>query len=143
MDKKLDPHTIFSLFEKGDEEVYKEHGQEDVLKNPFVIMGMVLRGLENFYIMDGLYSRNYGKRYTDNKPNIRYQYFTKLYNYLTRINIDNPKEVYTVGESFEKGEVEGGLNLLLRYFEGLEEYEKCAVILKYVKYLNKPTEIVA
>ena len=23
---KLDPHTLFSLFEQGDEEVYKEHG---------------------------------------------------------------------------------------------------------------------
>lgn len=38
---KLDPHSLFSIFEKGDEEVYKEHGEEDVLDNPFVLMNMV------------------------------------------------------------------------------------------------------
>ena len=35
--QKLNPHTLFSIFEKGDEEVYKEHGAEDLLDNPFVL----------------------------------------------------------------------------------------------------------
>src|SRR6056300_696032 len=138
MSKKLDPHTLFSLFEKGDEEIYKEHQQEDVLQNPFVLMGMVVRGLENFYVMDGMYSRSYGKRYTDNKPSIRYEYFNKMLGYLKRIDLDNIDTLYTVGESFQKGEVDLSLNHLLKYFKKIEEYEKCAVILKYIKYLNKP-----
>ena len=47
---KLDPHTLFSIFEQGDEEVYKEHGEMEVLKNPFVLMNMVMRGLENYLL---------------------------------------------------------------------------------------------
>lgn len=143
MHKKLDPHTLFSLFEKGDEEIYKEHGQEEVLKNPYVLMGMVVKGLENFYIMDGMYSRTYGKSYTEGKPRVRYEYFNKLYTYLTRINLDSIDTVYSIGESFQKGEVDMCLNHLRKYFEKIEEYEKCAVLMKYIKYLNKPVEIVA
>ena len=39
----LDKNTLFSIFEVGDEEIYKEHGVEDQLNNPFVLMGMVLK----------------------------------------------------------------------------------------------------
>lgn len=143
MDKRIDPHTLFSLFEKGDEEIYREHGQDEVLKNPFVLMGMVVRGLENYYIMDGMYSRQYGKRYTDRKHTVRYEYFNKMYGYLKRINLDETDDIYTIGESFQKGEVDLCLNHLRKYFEKIEEYEKCAVIKKYVDYLQKPNEIVA
>ena len=52
---KLDPHSLFQIFEQGDEEVYKEHDQEDVLNNPFVLMNMVTRGLENYELMCALY----------------------------------------------------------------------------------------
>ena len=34
---KLDPHTLFSIFEKGDEEVYKENQMEGLLDNPYVL----------------------------------------------------------------------------------------------------------
>ncbi len=44
---KLDPHSLFSLFAKGDEEVYKEHGVENTLKNPYVLLNMVTRGMDN------------------------------------------------------------------------------------------------
>ena len=53
--QKLDPHTLFSIFEQGDEEVYKEHGELEVLKNPFVLMNMVMRGLENYQLMCIMY----------------------------------------------------------------------------------------
>ena len=33
----LNPHTLFSIFEKGDEEIYKEHNMEELLDNPFVL----------------------------------------------------------------------------------------------------------
>ena len=143
MDKRIDPHTLFSLFEKGDEEIYREHGQEEVLKNPFVLMGMVVRGLENYYIMDRMYSRQYGKHYTDRKQTVRYEYFNKMYGYLKRINLDETEDIYTIGESFQKGEVDLCLNHLRKYFENIEEYEKCEIIKKYVDYLEKPNEIVA
>jgi hypothetical protein len=55
---KIDPNTLFAIFEQGDEKIYKEHGQEEVLKNPYVLLGMVTRGVENYGLMDIMYSRN-------------------------------------------------------------------------------------
>ena len=48
----LDPHTLFSIFEKGDAEVYEEHNMTELLDNPYVLMGMVLRGVDNYHTMD-------------------------------------------------------------------------------------------
>ena len=54
----LDKNTLFSIFEVGDEEVYKENNVESLLDNPFVLIGMVVRGVENWHLMDILYTRN-------------------------------------------------------------------------------------
>ena len=53
--QKLDPHTLFSIFEKGDEEIYKENNIEELLDNPYVLIGMVVTGVENFYMIDQMY----------------------------------------------------------------------------------------
>ena len=57
--KPIDPNQLFSLFEVGDEEVYEEHDVTEVLQNPYVLMGMVVRGVENYNILDKLYLRIY------------------------------------------------------------------------------------
>ena len=80
MMKQIDKDTLFSIFEQGDEEVYMEHGVKDVLDNPFVLMGMILRGLENFELMDMMYKRNYPEEYENVKNLIKYKYYNK-YNY--------------------------------------------------------------
>jgi len=132
---KLDPHTLFSIFEQGDEEVYKEHNQEDVLNNPFVLMNMVTRGLENYELMCALYIRNYPKEFIRVEPTIKLKYYTKLYGYLLRINIDSIEDIYAIGDSYERNNAQTGLQTLLDYFEFKEEYEKCGVLVKYIQVL--------
>lgn len=124
----MDPHTLFSIFEQGDEEVYKENGVQDTLNNPYVLMGMVLKGLENFGIMDMMYSKRYPEQYKQVKENIKYKYFNKLFNYLTRINLDKLEDVYKIGESFDSERVFISLESLKYYYEDIEQYEKCATI---------------
>ena len=126
--QKMDPHTLFSIFEQGDEEVYKENGVQDTLNNPYVLMGMVLKGLENFGIMDMMYSKRYPEQYKQVKENIKYKYFNKLFNYLTRINLDKLEDVYKIGESFDSERVFISLESLKYYYEEIEQYEKCATI---------------
>ena len=132
---KLDPHTLFSIFEQGDEEVYKEHNQEDVLNNPFVLMNMVTRGLENYELMCALYIRNYPKEFIRVEPTIKFKYYTKLYGYLLRINIDSIEDIYAIGDSYERNNAQRALQTLLDYFEFKEEYEKCGVLVKYIQVL--------
>ena len=127
----VDPHKLFSLFEKGDEEVYKEHGVEDALKNPYVLMGMVLEGMENYQLMDVMYMHKYPDKYKNVRRITKYKYFSKLYGYLTRIDSTKFESIYKIGESFEIGNVFKGLDDLRDFFELIEHYEKCAVIKKY------------
>ena len=136
----LDPHTLFSIFEQGDEAVYKEHGVEDALDNPYVLMGMVLRGMENYHIMDVMYKRQYPKEYKKVKKMVQYKYFNKLYSYLTRINNLTVESIYKIGESFDKGSVFLSLDNLRMFFEVIEEYEKCFIIKKFQDLLLEAPE---
>lgn len=131
----IDPNTLFSIFEQGDEEIYKEHGIEEHLQNPFVLMGMVLRGIDNFHMMDLMYMKQYPNHYKKVRNLTKYKYFNKLYSYLQRIDSDSFEDIYKIGESFDKVQTKSGLDILRVYFERLEEYEKCAVIKKYISLL--------
>lgn len=135
MMKQIDKDTLFSIFEQGDEEVYIEHGVKNVLDNPFVLMGMILRGLENFELMDMMYKRNYPEEYEKVKNLIKYKYYSKLYNYLTKIDSRCFKDEYTIGEAFDSENVYVALDTLRVYYEGIEEYEKCSVIKNFRELL--------
>jgi len=139
----LDPHTLFSIFEKGDEEIYQEHKMEELLDNPYVLMGMVLRGIENYHTMDIMHLKHFGKTYKDVRSTVRNQFYNKLFGYLDRIDDSKFETKYTVAQSFEKTDVFHGLNVLLIYFENREEYEKCGTIKRYQDLLLKEHEIVA
>ena len=133
--QKLDPHTLFSIFEQGDEEVYREHNVEDVLKNPYVLIGMVVTGVENFYFMDKLYALKHKEEYGKVRDSIKLKYFSRIYNYLTRVTVEEVKNVYDIGSDFEIDRSINALNELLYFFEYLEQYEKCAIIVKFTDLL--------
>ena len=128
---KLDPHTLFSIFEQGDEEIYKEHGQQDVLKNPFVLMGMVLRGLENYRLMSLIYTRKYPEMFERQEPIIKHKYYNKMFGYLNRIDVLQLETAYHIGESYSRDEIMLALDDMINFFVKVEEYEKCAKIVQY------------
>ena len=127
----LDPHTLFALFEQGDEQVYQEHGMQDTLNNPYVLMGMVLQGMENYHLMDKMYMRRHPEMYENVRDLTKYKYYTKLYGYLIRISSNKFEDIYKIGESFDIANVFVGLDELREYFQGIEQYEKCQVIKNY------------
>lgn len=133
---KLDPHTLFSLFEKGDEEVYKEHGVEDTLKNPYVLLNMVSRGMDNYGIMDMLYKKNYPDTYKNVRKDVQYKYYVRLYRYLERIDIKSIEDsTYTIGESYDLPNLIIRLDDLRAFFERYERYEYCGVIKDTIELL--------
>ena len=127
--QQLDPHSLFSLFEKGDEEVYKEHGVEDTLKNPYVLLNMVTRGMDNYAVMDMLYMKNKPDEYKHVRKNVKYKYFVRLYEYLERLDINSTLSgVYKIGESYDLPNLVVRLDDLRLFFERYEEYERCSLI---------------
>lgn len=132
----LDKNTLFSIFEAGDEEIYEEHKVSHVLNNPYVLMGMVLRGLENWKLLSIICTRTYKERFVAQEPHIKHLYYTKLYNYLGRIDSEQFDLVYDIGDSYEASATIDSLYTLLTYFTGVEEYEKCATISKYFELMS-------
>ena len=131
----IDPHTLFSIFEQGDEQVYRDSGVEDTLNNPFVLMGTVLNGLENYNLMDILFTKKYGEEYDNIRDSVKYKYYVRMYNYLNRIDNNSFDEKHDIGTAFDHNAVIGALAVLLKFFEGIEHYRKCAVIKRYLDYL--------
>lgn len=132
----LDKNTLFSIFEQSDEAIYQEHNVQDVLHNPYVLVGMVVNGVQNYNIMDTMYSRHYGNKYKNVQKDVKFKYFNKLYGYLKRIDFNNITEDFKIGESFDRMNALQSLSSVLYYFENLEEYEKCAHIKKFLDLLN-------
>ena len=133
----LDPHTLFYIFEQGDEEIYREHGIEGTLNNPYVLISMCSRGLENYNIMDQMYIRQYPQQYRNSRKLIQFKYFNKLYSYLQRVKVRDLHSTYKVGSSYEVDNVINNLTMLLFYFERIEHYEKCAIIKKITDKLQQ------
>lgn len=132
----LDKDTLFSIFEQGDEEIYQEHKITGVMNNPYVLMGMVIRGMENWHLMDIMYKRSYGEQYQRVRENIRVKYMSKLVSYLDRIDETKFETIYTIGDSYDSKTVMKVLNDLMYYFESIEMYEKCHTIKTYVDLLS-------
>ena len=139
--QKLDPHTLFSIFEQGDEEIYRENNVEDLLENPYVLIGMVVTGVENFYLIDKMYALRHPEEYKRVRDSIRFKYFCKLYGYLDRLLPVEVEVMYKIGPDYELNRSIDALNDLLYFFQDIEHYEKCAVIKKYTDLLiNKKLE---
>jgi len=132
----LDKDKLFSIFEAGDEEVYQENNVSELLDNPYVLIGMVVRGVQNWHIMDIMYKRSHPKEYSRVRRKVMYKYFVKIYGYLERLDINNFKTLYTIGDSYDIKEVKESFDQLLKYFEDIEYYEKCAIVKSYLDLLN-------
>lgn len=128
---KLDPHTLFSIFEQGDEEIYREHNITGVLDNPYVLIGMVVTGVENFHLIDKMYLLKYGEKYARVRKTVKYKYFNRLYQYLTRVDPNELQDEYTIGDDYEIDRGINSLTDLLFFYQTKEQYEKCIVIKRF------------
>ncbi len=136
MPKELDPHSLFSIFEHGDEEIYKEHNVTAVLDNPYVVIGMVTRSVQNYYIMEAMYRRTHKEQYDRARPRIKYKYYSKLFAYLKRLEISSFKTIYCIGDGYDLNSTLFAMDDLLKYFESIEFYERCAFIKPFIDVLE-------
>jgi len=129
--KKLNSSDIFSIFSLGDEEVFKEHKVESIMEDSFVLFGMAVRGVENYFIIDKIYSNKYGERYDSVRDSIKLKYFNGLVNYLERIDLTQSGTVLELKDEFGPQAIKYALEEMLEFYEKVELYEKCAIIFKF------------
>lgn len=124
----LDTENLFKIFTSGDEEVYKEHGVEDVLDNSYTLLGMVIKGVENYYVLDLVYNKKYKESYTSVRNGIKLMYFTGLMKYLERIDMSRSDTLLLLKEEFGDQPILFAFQEMLSFFEEREYYEQCSVI---------------
>lgn len=132
---KLNPDSLFSIFEQGDQEIYKEHKIEELLENPFTLLGTVVNGLENFHLLDKLYSFKYQDRYGEVRHKIQHKYYGRMYTYLLKIDIGDMASVIHEDTHLDVGRIIELLYDLLLHYQHIEQYEKCGKIKKYTDLL--------
>jgi hypothetical protein len=134
--KKLDTNQLFDIFQMGDEEIYKEHQAEDVLDNSLVLFGMVIKGVENYYIIDQLYQKKYQEQYDSVRDSIKLKYFIGLVRYLERIGEIPEDTLYIIEDEFGLQAIDYALQEMLDLFIEVEHYEKCTVLSKFQRLFS-------
>jgi hypothetical protein len=127
---------LFDMFSQGDSEVYKENGVEEILDNSFILIGMVVRGVENYYIIDQIHLNRFGKSYLSVREKIRLKYFLGLLEYLERVNALPSDTVFELKEEFGEQAILYAFQEMIDCFLAIEYYEKCAVVHKYIKLFS-------
>ena len=135
--KKLNSDDLFNIFSIGDEEIYKEHKIEDMMDNTFILFGMVVRGVENYFIIDKMYASRFQERYDSVRENIKLKYYNGLVNYLERIEALQSDTVLFLEDEFGSQAIKYALEEMLEFYKELEMYEKCAVIFKFYELFFK------
>jgi hypothetical protein len=135
--KKLNSDDLFNIFSVGDEEIFKEHKIEDMMDNTFILFGMVVRGVENYFIIDKMYASRYQERYDSVRENIKLKYYNGLVNYLERVEVLQSDTVLFLEDEFGPQAIHYALEELLEFYKELEMYEKCAIIFKFYELFFK------
>jgi hypothetical protein len=134
--KKLDTNQLFDIFQMGDEEIYREHQVEDVLDNSFILFGMVIKGVENYYIIDQLYQKKYQEQYDSVRESIKLKYFIGLVRYLERIGEIPEDTLYIIEDEFGLQAIDYALQEMLDLFIEVEHYEKCTILSKFQRLFS-------
>jgi hypothetical protein len=134
--KKLNSDDLFNIFSVGDEEVFKEH-KIAVMDNTFILFGMAIRGVENYFIIDKMYSSRYQEHYVSVRDSIKLKYFNGLVNYLERVKDIQSDTVEYLEDEFGPQAIKYALVELLEFYKELEMYEKCAIIFKFYELFFK------
>ena len=129
--KKLDSESLFNIFSQGDEAVYQEHGVSQILDNSFVLFGMVVKGVENYYIIDQLYQVKYKEQYDSVRESIKLKYFLGLIGYLERIDQLRLDTLSIIEDEFGLQAINYALDEMITFFEHIEYYEQCCILKKY------------
>jgi hypothetical protein len=111
--------------------VYREHQSENVLDNTFVLFGTVVKGVENYYIIDQLYEKRYGQQYDCVRDSIKLKYFIGLMRYLERIEEIPEVTIVSLQDEFGLQSINYALQEILDLFIEEEYYEKCIILSKF------------
>lgn len=129
--KSIDKLKIFQLFTDTVEDLQEEDNviENDIKNHPYIKIGTVVKGVENFYILDDMMRFQYKEKYEDVREAVKGYYFTRIYERLEGFDETDPDQILEC-QSHDLSSLDYAFSHMIRYFEKVEEYEKCARILR-------------
>ena len=134
--KHLDADKLFDILLVGDHQVYQEHGVEQLVDDTHTLFGSVIKGVENYYIIDQMYTNRYGEAYNSVREKLRVKYFTNLMRYLVTIDMSRSDTRQNLVDEFGLQPISYALNEMIDCFVQVEQYEKCAILQKFIEVFN-------
>lgn len=135
--KEIDGDSLFSIFENGDQEVFNDLYYASELNNSFIALGTLIRGVDNYILIDKIYQNRYGKEYDAFKDKLKLRYFLGLMNYLKSISFLSNETAIALLDEFGESCVLYNFQQILYFFEQQEQYEQCVLIKKYLDIFIK------
>ncbi len=133
--KDIDASRLIRLFENTASGNEFEESLPDLHSHGYIILGMVIRGVENYYILCDMLTREHGEDFKKVQDKVEKSYFDRLFLFLDKLDIENPSMISQAIEH-DTSSIEYALGALLRVFEAHEEYERCARIIKLKQILS-------
>ena len=136
----MDPNKIFKIFSSNGIEIdYLEGKDEDWMNTPKYKVGMFTKLINN-----GLYFNktmiNLFTKGEDETQEVEdaaeFIMYNRAYYWVSGFIVDDSEWVEALN-FYERSEVEVALDSTVKYFEGIEEYEKCSFLTKIKSYLKE------
>jgi len=135
--KKLNSTNIFALFEVTDEQVYAQHQSLDVLQDPVVRFGTMIKAVENYQILDTLHTVRLGEQYLRHRDSVCIKYFTSTMQYVEPIHNIATDTLFIINQQFTVEQILGALRMMISVFEKHEYYEYCSILSKYFNFFSE------
>jgi hypothetical protein len=135
----MDINKIFGAFEP-DEEVEINDTTQVVLDGPMLWIGMFKKLISNYeifakQIIAFFKASNQDLDIDDIERASSYMVYTRAYDNLSRLDLENPTHLEAL-KIYSDKHFETALSSSLKYYEDLEEYERCAFIKQIQNILN-------
>lgn len=130
--KTLDPHKLFNTFRQDPREVV-DLPQEDYT---FTQLNFIVSEVKAFSITDRTYISKNNKQYIKARKGLRHKLFISLVNEIQSIDKQDLKTLVKNGDHTVIDNLVEVFELLLSYFEIIEQYERCAIILPYLNIIK-------
>jgi hypothetical protein len=135
--KKIKPELLFSIFSKDDAEVFKEMNVEHMLEEDGILLGMAVKGIVNYPLLDEIYRFRFSENYEQIRLGARLTYFDKMYGYLVKLKLNKLEDLLDFTILLGSREIQTCFKEMILHYKDIQEYEKCAVILDLQKSFER------
>ena len=129
----MDIDNIFRVFAADDDDIFREEeNAAELLDNDFIKVGTLIKGMENYILLDKMYSLKFGTSYESKRESIKRKYYLGLVQ-----NLPRPEELHSntlndLVDEFGKKVLAFSLSNLIDYFVEIEDFDPCITLKAYL-----------